>query len=100
MDIAIDRFAVLARLSLDEKEKKQLETDLSAILAYAEQLRDVDTAEGSELIHAAPETNVLRADEVSKKIKEDEIVFPALLHDRIPEREQDYIRVPLIIKKS
>lgn len=99
MDIAIDRFAVLARLSLDEKEKKRLETDVSAVLAYVDQLRDVDTAEGTELIHAAPETNVLRADEVSGKIKKDEIVFSALLHDRVPEREQDYIRVPLVINK-
>lgn len=87
MEFSIDRLAALAKLSLDEKEKKRLETDLAGILAYVDQLREVDTDAIDEIIHTAPETNVLRADELPKKDKEE------------MKQKGEYVRVPLVINK-
>lgn len=100
MEFSIDRLAALAKLSLDEKEKKRLETDLAGILAYVDQLREVDTDGVEEITHAPPETNVLRDDTVPEKIKQENTETVALLRYAFPENEEGYIRVPLVINKS
>ena len=65
MDITIERLAALARLSLNEKEKERFEADLTSILAYVDQLREVDAKDprplGAENF-AEPEMNRLRED--------------------------------------
>lgn len=94
MTIAIDHLATLTRLSLDEEEKKRLETDLAGILAYVDQLREVDTDGVDEITHAAPEINVLRADTVQENTE-----TVALLRNAFPQSEEGYLRVPLVIKK-
>ena len=96
MDIAISHLAALARLALNEEEKERLETDLSGILAYVDQLREVDTEGAAEITQAAPELNVVRADELLKNGGEETV---ALMRNMFSESEDGYVRVPPVIKK-
>lgn len=98
MNIAIDRLAALTRLSLNEKEKKRIEIDLTDILAYVDQLREVSADNVEEITRAAPEINMLRADAISEK-EEDDMETAALLRGAFPEHVAGYIRVPLVINK-
>jgi aspartyl/glutamyl-tRNA(Asn/Gln) amidotransferase C subunit len=43
VSLDIDRLAELAHIKLDPKAKEKLSKDLEGILAYVEQLKEVDT---------------------------------------------------------
>lgn len=108
MEFSIDRLAQLARLQLSQKEKQEFKNDLERIVAYVDQLREVDTegiarlaeSKRAEIMHAASEINVLRTDMVSKKEGEENAEMIATLRGAFPESEEEYIRVPLVINKS
>lgn len=106
MNIAGDHLANLAKLSLSEKEKKRFEADLAGILAYVDQLQEVETNGIAEITpasptsqggHAAPEINQLREDGPPRAHNEKEV---AALRDALPAREEAYARVPLVINKK
>jgi len=60
----IEEIANLARIKLTEDEKKIYIEQLSAVLDYFEQLKDVDTSKTTALINANLMFNVLRNDSV------------------------------------
>mgnify|MGYP001575083289 CR=1 FL=1 len=100
MEFSIDRLAQLARLQLSKEEEKKFESDLERILTYADQLREIDTNNVEEIIHTAPEINVLRADVLPEKKEEENTEAVAALRNTFPESEEGYIRVPLVINKK
>ncbi|MEM0965267.1 MAG: Asp-tRNA(Asn)/Glu-tRNA(Gln) amidotransferase subunit GatC [Verrucomicrobiota bacterium] len=60
--IDLDRLSVLARLSLTPEEKEKLGPQLSRIVGYVEQLKEVDVDGVEPMAHAIPLSNVLRED--------------------------------------
>lgn len=107
MEFSIDRLARLAQLQLSEKEKGELKKDVERIVAYVDQLREVDTEGVVEITPAAPEINRLREDYPpdptisragSQRARNEKEV--ADLRNAFPVREEEYVRVPLIIKKT
>lgn len=54
--------AHLARLSLTEAELSEYQGQLSAILAYADMLNELDLADIPPTSHAVAQTNVMRED--------------------------------------
>lgn len=65
----IKHIARLARLGLAEKEIGQLEKDLSLILDYVEQLKEVDVSKTKPMSHSIEVSNVMRKDAQEEKIK-------------------------------
>ncbi len=86
----VEHVAKLARLSLNDEEKLLYTQQLAAILAYFDELKQVDTAGVEPLAHSLAIDSVMRADEV--------IPPPGaeLLLSGAPCRQGSYFRVPKI----
>lgn len=79
----VDRIATLARLELTDDERARFATQLSAILAYADQVQQVETAAGAEsaeqLLPPGPQ---LREDELRPSLDRAEVLAQAPAADR------------------
>ena len=62
----VDKIAFLARIQLSEAEKDRYVHDLNGILALAEQMNAVDTADISPMAHPLHMTQRLRPDQVTE----------------------------------
>ena len=87
----IRELARLARLHLDDAEVARLRADLAAILAFAAQLRAVDTAGVEPMTHAVLLDGPLREDIVAPSLSVEDAVGPA------PRREGDLFVVPRVV---
>jgi len=83
--------ARLARLQLSEDEVEQMAKQLSKILDYIDQLRELDTREVPPTSNVLDTVNALREDEPVKTFSVDEALANA------PEREGEFLKVPRII---
>lgn len=88
----VETIAELAKLTLDEEEKRMFQEQLSAILEYAEMLQQVDTSGIPPTASAIPLTNVMRADEVSLSLPTEEALYNA------PAAEQDSFKVKAVLE--
>ena len=85
----VEHIASLARLGLSEEEKNQLGEQLSSILDYVGQLKEVDVS-GVEYQYQIEELNsVTRLDEVQVI----DISIRQALIDAMPEKAGDLLRV-------
>lgn len=64
----VERIAQLARLALTEEEKTLFSRQLADILAYVEQLRDVDTSGIPATSHSLSAPGVFRDDEAKPSL--------------------------------
>jgi aspartyl-tRNA(Asn)/glutamyl-tRNA(Gln) amidotransferase subunit C len=87
----VEHVALLARLSLNEDEKKNFAEQLSSILNYADTLKLLSTEGVEPLTHILPISNVFRADEVKPSMPREEIIANA------PQAEAGQYKVPKII---
>ncbi len=92
MQISIEHLARLARLDLNDAEKDRFASQLSGILAYVEQLRELDTAQVEPTAHVIPLENVMRDDDVRPSLPREEALCNA------PDRTEQFYRVPKIIE--
>lgn len=114
MEFSIDRLAQLARLQLSKQEEREFKNDLERIVAYVDQLREVDADGVAERTYTAPEINRLREDDppdptiiqagLPRAHNEKEVAalrnaFPDL-RNASPERVAGYARVPSVFTKS
>ncbi len=83
--------AHLARLELTPSELERMTHELGDILAYVEQLGQVDTEGVDPLTHPLPVHNVFREDEPSRSLS----VADALAN--APCREGDFFAVPSVL---
>jgi len=60
----VEKVALLARLELTDSELALMTVQLGQIVAYVEQLNELDTADVEPMAHAVEVTNVFRADEL------------------------------------
>ena len=89
----VEHVTRLARLALSGEEKARMGQELSAILTYIDQLRELDTRDVEPTFHAIPLVNVVREDEIRPSYPMDAMLANA------PEREGDFVRVPKIIEE-
>jgi aspartyl-tRNA(Asn)/glutamyl-tRNA(Gln) amidotransferase subunit C len=66
-----EHIAKLARLGLSAQEIEKYQKDLSSILGYIDQLKEVDIANVKPFTHAVDISNVSRVDVAVKKTKEE-----------------------------
>lgn len=90
----VEHIASLARLELAEGEIEQLQTDLSQILDYVDQLNEVDTTEVLPTAHVVAQEDVLRQDVARQSLSTEEVLANA------PEAEEGYFRVHAVLPKG
>ena len=88
----IDHIAELARLRLTPQERKLYRRQLSAILEYAERLKQVDTADIPPTSSVLPSRTALRQDESRPGLARKDLLRNAA------ESEDDQFRVPPILE--
>ena len=91
-DALIEKLARLSKLEFDEDSKEQIKSDLTRMLDFVEQLSEVDTEGVEPLIHINPDTDVLREDEVTERLTQEEALRNAPLHDDY------YFKVPKVVE--
>jgi aspartyl-tRNA(Asn)/glutamyl-tRNA(Gln) amidotransferase subunit C len=88
----IEHIAVLARLSLSEKEKELFGPQLSNVLDYMEKLNKLDTKGIEPTSHVIALSNVMRDDSPGNSIPREDALMNA------PSHTDKFYRVPKIIE--
>ena len=88
----VEHVAKLARLAITEEEKAIFSEQLSSILTYVEQLKELDTSKVEPTSHVISMQNVFREDQVKKCLPREEALAGA------PEASDEFFRVPKIIE--
>ncbi len=89
----IKQIADLARLNLRPEEKDKLAGDLESILAYVDQLQEVDVTSVEPTSHVLPIENVFRKDEARPSGVRDRVL------EHAPKREGSFFKVPKVIEE-
>ena len=90
----VRHIAHLARLNPTDEEVRRASEQLSAILAYVEQLNEVDTQDVPPTAHALPVKNVFREDVPGKCLTPDEALANA------PARDGNFFAVPKVLEQD
>jgi aspartyl-tRNA(Asn)/glutamyl-tRNA(Gln) amidotransferase subunit C len=88
----VRRIARLARIEVSPEEAKALKKELSGILAWVEQLNEVDTSQVEPMTRVTPMTLKKRADRVTDGGIADDIL------ENAPAREEHYFVVPKVVE--
>lgn len=88
----VEYVAALAHLQVDEATKNRLAEEMGNILAYVDQLNELDTTHVEPMMHALELTNVFREDVVGESLSHDEALRNAPMHDGA------YFLVPKILE--
>jgi aspartyl-tRNA(Asn)/glutamyl-tRNA(Gln) amidotransferase subunit C len=88
----VQKVAKLARLELNERELPELTRQMSAIVDFVAQLRELDTEGVEPLAHPLPVQNVFRDDEPGASLLVDQALQNA------PERRGDFFAVPPVLE--
>ena len=88
----VEYVAGLAQLRLDEPAKERLVREMGDILAYMDQLNELDTSNVEPMMHAMEMTNVFRQDVVEPSLPREEALMNAPVHDG------EYFIVPRILE--
>ena len=89
----ISDLAKLAKLNFNEKSTKAMQNDLKKIIGFVNKLSEIDTDNVDPLIYLSEEINVLRKDNLTSNLSQQEALKNA------PKKDSDYILVPKVIKK-
>ena len=89
----ISDLAKLAKLNFNEKSSKAMQNDLKKIIGFVNKLSEIDTDNVDPLIYLSEEINVLRKDNLTSNLSQQEALKNA------PKKDSDYILVPKVIKK-
>jgi aspartyl-tRNA(Asn)/glutamyl-tRNA(Gln) amidotransferase subunit C len=92
-DEIVDKLAHLARLQFNAAEKIAIKDDLHKMIAFVEQLKEVNTDGVEPLLHMSDAANVFREDEIKGSITRDEALLNA------PVKDEHFFKVPTVIKK-
>jgi aspartyl-tRNA(Asn)/glutamyl-tRNA(Gln) amidotransferase subunit C len=87
----VEKIAHLSRLQVSADEVSEMQTGLSKILNWMEQLNEVDTSGVEPLTHMSSEVNVLREDKAVNRLSREDGLKNA------PKRTADYITVPKVV---
>ena len=84
--------AHLARLDLTEAEQREFQSQLEHIVAYVNQIREIDVEGVEPTAHAVAVQNVFREDVVRPGLDPDQALANA------PEQARGQFKVPLIVE--
>ena len=87
----VEKVSLLGRLLLSEAELDTMTTQLTRVVGYVEQLREVNTDGIQPMAHAVEMHNVFRDDMQSASLPRDEALANA------PKRDSECYRVPAVL---
>jgi aspartyl-tRNA(Asn)/glutamyl-tRNA(Gln) amidotransferase subunit C len=87
----VERVSLLARLQLSDDELDLMTAQLGQVLAYVEQLAELDTRDVEPMAHAIDLRDVLAADEVRPSLQRELALANA------PKRDEEYYLVPAVL---
>jgi len=90
--LTVRRIAHLARIAVAEDEVEHLRGEINAILAFVEQLDEVDVAGVEPMTSVTPMTMKMRNDEITDGGKAEAIVKNA------PQSEDNFFLVPKVVE--
>ncbi len=90
----VRHIAMLSRLELSDEEAATFSEQLSEIVAYVEQLNELDTADVEPTAHPLPLRNVLRDDEPNEPLPVDAALANA------PQRINSFYKTPKVIEQD
>jgi aspartyl-tRNA(Asn)/glutamyl-tRNA(Gln) amidotransferase subunit C len=90
----VDHVARLARLALSEEERERMQAELTQILDHAAKIQALDLDDVEPTSHALPLSNVMRPDELTPSLSQEEALANA------PEVEDGRFKVPRILEES
>ena len=90
----VEKIASLSRLSLSKEELASHTEDMNNILDYMDLLNEIDTDGVDELVNVHDMKSPLREDKFEESLDKDSIIKNS------PESSNDYIEVPLVLKKE
>jgi aspartyl-tRNA(Asn)/glutamyl-tRNA(Gln) amidotransferase subunit C len=88
----VKNIAHLARLELSEQEEVKMVEDLSKILNWMDQLKELDTTNVEPLTHMSEEVNVFREDVGKNELSREKGLKNA------PSQNGEYFQVPKVIE--
>ena len=88
----VEHIALLARLNLTQEEKERYSEQLSAILDYADSLKEVDTSGISPTSSVLSKLTVLRADITNSGLTREDLLRNA------PEQRDNQFKVPAVLE--
>jgi aspartyl-tRNA(Asn)/glutamyl-tRNA(Gln) amidotransferase subunit C len=89
----VRKVALLARLELSAEEEEQFTGQLSGILDYVEQLKELNTDDVEPTTRAIELQNITRTDSLKS------FGDRAVMLDCAPDREDDFFKVPKILEE-
>jgi len=92
MEIDVDHLAKLSNLSLDQKQLKKSQNDLSKIISLINEMMIIDTSNVHPMAYPHDNHQRLREDVVTEIIDREEMQKSA------PKQEQGYYLVPKVIE--
>ncbi|MFM2362473.1 MAG: Asp-tRNA(Asn)/Glu-tRNA(Gln) amidotransferase subunit GatC [Sphingobacteriales bacterium] len=92
-DQLVNNLANLARLRFDDAERTAIKSDLQKMIAFVEQLQQVNTSQTAPLMHMGDAINAYRQDIVKGSMDKTTALQNA------PLANNDYFKVPKVIKK-
>ena len=92
-DKLIANLSRLAKLKFNEDSSERMKSDLITILGFVDRLSELDTEGIEPLVYMSEEVNVLRADEISNEVSQENALKNA------PQKDSDYFKVPTVLKK-
>ena len=90
----VRKIAELSRLSLSSDELKKRTEDMNNILNYMDTLNEIDTDNVEELYNVNDMSNPLRDDTFEQSLEKKDVL------NNSPSSNDDYIEVPLTVKKE
>ena len=89
----IEDLSRLAKLKFDKQSTEKMKKDLDKIISFVDKLSVIETEGVEPLIYLGEEVNILRKDEVSTEISQENALKNA------PQKDSDYFKVPTVLKK-
>ena len=90
----VKKIAELSRLSLSSNELKKRTEDMNNIIHYMDTLNEIDTDDVDELYNVHDMNNTLRDDSFEESLDKKDVLKNS------PSSNEDYIEVPLTVKKE
>ena len=92
-DKLIADLSKLAKLKFNNESAEKMKIELYTVLGFIDAISKIDTEGVEPLVYMSEEVNMLRNDEISNEVSQQDALKNA------PQKDSDYFKVPTVLKK-